>query len=208
MRAFRWRAVGACAAVLVSLQVAAQVTVEPKGGKTGKATDTFLVKAGAAQPLEVSFQWVGNYPAEKMKKACQDPLFRGLQVQGAWNQATLIPGSDAVVAVYDRTLKLEREGLPAFPLASVQGPGWSVTVLWITTMDVRVLQDCQMEESYDWWHIVMGGSEQTRQGLLLEVTTAAGREWWFLEKCRQEPTVARRLEGPGSLADLKCPPAK
>jgi len=207
MKALRTLVVAACVA-LAAAQAAAQVSLEPKPGKKGKPSDTFVLKVGPAAVGDLSFLRVADYPAQEMKKECQDPLFRGMQVRGAWHQATLVPAPGTVVAVYDRTVKLERMGFPAFPLASLQGPGWSVTAHWITTLDVRVLQDCQEGGRYDWWHIDPGGEVETRLGLLLDVSTEAGREWWFIEKCGDAPATARKLSGPGGPSDLECPPGK
>lgn len=205
MRALRGWVLGACVG-LAAVQVAAQVTVEAKPDKKGKNPDTFVVKAGAAPLLEVALLHVADYPAQALPKRCQDPIYQGLKVRAAWYQAVLQPAAGAVAAAYDGAQKLERMGYPAFPLASVQGPGCSVTVHWVTTIPMRAISDCVQEGRYDWWHSDTSGPEGGRQGLLLDVSTDSGREWYLIEKCGEAPATLRKLAGPGSAAELTCPP--
>jgi len=193
------------AAALVAMPLLAQapIVVAPKKG----ATDTFTVKVGSAAPVTAALQRVAEYPAQKLKKSCQDPLYRGLIVSAAWTLADLVPGAGSVAAVYDDVQLVERMGYPCYPLATVQGEGFQVTLHWVTPLKLRALSHCHDQGQYDWWYMEQGGPDAKRAVVLIDVLTMTGREWWVLEKCGDAPTTARKLEAPGSEADLNCPPA-
>lgn len=196
-------AVAAAAVLPLSLVAQTPVSVTPKAG----SPDVFSVQVGSAAPVTVALKRVANYPAETMKKSCQDPMYRGLQVLAAWDLAQIDPAPGLTVAVYDEVQQLERRGYPAHPLATVQGEAFQVTVYWVTPFKLRALGYCHDGEAYTWWRMDAGGAEVKRVGLLLDLLTDSGREWWILEKCGEAPATVRKLEAPATAADLDCPPA-
>jgi len=199
------RLVLAVAAAALALPLLAQspVVIAPKSG----ATDTFTVKLGASARATVSLQRVAEYPAEKLKKSCQDQMYRGLQVLAAWDLAWVEPAPGVTVGIYDDILPVERRGYPSHPLATVQGEGFQMTVHWVTPFKLKALGYCHDDGAYTWWRMDAGGGETKRVGLLLDIATEAGREWWILEKCGDAPTTLRKVEAPGTVTDLDCPPA-